>query len=69
MGGNCAEALEDLYFFEKAAKLQVEIMGMRLNPKECAMSDENAAKCHKQACDERERTSKALFNAWRHGGV
>ena len=39
-GATCAEALEDTYYFEKAAKLQVELMGMRLNPKDCAMSNE-----------------------------
>ena len=68
-GASCAEALEDIYYFEKACRLQVEVMGMRLNAKDCAMSDEMAAKVHKQTCEERERTSKALFNAWWQAGV
>ena len=68
-GASVAEALEDIYYFEKAARTQVEIMGMRLNPKDCAMSEENAAKVHKQTIEERERSSKGLFNAWKTGGI
>jgi len=42
IGGNCAQALEDLYYFEKACKIQVDLMGMRLKPKDCAMTEEQA---------------------------
>jgi len=67
IGPNCAEALEDLYYFEKSAKLQCELSSMGQDPKDCAMSNEMAESMYKsvQEYPERTRTAYALFNAWK----
>ena len=40
VGPSCAEAIEDLYYFEIACRLQVELKNMGHKIKECAMTDE-----------------------------
>ena len=64
IGGSTAEALEDLYLFEKAARLQVETMGMRIDTKAAAMSEEAADAIHQKVMKNRKRSSVALFNSW-----
>ena len=69
IGGSCAEALSNLYYFEKACKVQIEMMSMRLDPKKCAMSDEQAEKIHKHSMENKTKTSLAIFNAWKNAGI
>ena len=40
VGASCAEALEDLYYFEIAARLQVELKNMGYAIEDCVMTDE-----------------------------
>ena len=78
VGPNCWEAMDDLYFFEKTARLQVEMVKIGGDPKKCALSDEDAKMVYDQIfckaeagsaevhrADNRHWLTYALFNGWK----
>lgn len=69
VGPTAAQALMDLYFFEKCARVQVEMMQMGQNLDDCVIDDDVAAETHKYIFRERERMSMGLFNAWANAGI
>ncbi len=71
IGPNAAEALEDLYYFERSARLNVEIRNMGQDPAKCSMSNEQAENFYQQvqSYPDRTRTADALFLAWKESGI
>lgn len=66
--GPCAAcAVDDIYYFEKACKLQCEMMKMGQDPKKAAMSEESAKYTYEQGSvmPEKRWFGESLFNAWR----
>ena len=69
IGPTAPQALMDLYFFEKAAQVQVMLMQMGQNLDNCVIDDACAKETHEYIFREKERMSTAVFNAWAKAGI
>ena len=69
IGPNAAEAMMDLYYFERAAQVQVELAKMGQNLDDCEMDLETAQGTFIYNRDERKRMSIAVMNAWAKAGI
>lgn len=69
IGPTAAQAMMDLYYFERAAQVQVELEKMGQNLDECEMDLETAAGTFDYIKGERHRMSIAVMNAWAKGGI
>lgn len=69
IGPTPASALEDIYFFERATKVQIEIEKMGEDISDCEMSEEEARSVHDYTMKEKVRSYVAQFNAWKQAGI
>lgn len=68
-GPSIAHAMHDLYFLEKAARAQCELMKIGQDLKDCLIEDEIAKETYKYNLREKPRMAVALFNAWLKAGI
>lgn len=67
IGKSIADAMMDLYFFEKAAMTQIELMKIK---QPCqVIEDEIADGVHEYWMTEQSRLANSLLNAWHNAGV
>lgn len=52
VGPTCAQAMEDLYYFEISCRLQVELKNMGHSIRKCAMTDEQAKGVYDQTMED-----------------
>lgn len=69
IGPTAAEAMMDLYFFERAAQVQIELVKMGQNLDDCEMDAKTAEGTFIYNRDERPRMATALMNAWAKAGI